>query len=261
MILSYKNSQVHFCTEGKGRAVVLLHGFLENLSMWENVAATLSERYRVVCIDLAGHGKTGNQGYIHRVEDQADLVRAVLAKLRLRKYVLVGHSMGGYVALALAKQYPNNIKGLCLMNSTASPDSPEKRQHRDRAVRTVKKHPQSFVKMAIPQLFSEENRERYSTEIKQLISEACKMSVQGMVAALEGMKIRDDFRSVYREERFPVMLMAGTKDPVLTYPELVEQVRGTRAELRSYQGGHMSHLENTDACIRDLTGFLKKCYY
>ncbi|MBE0423984.1 MAG: alpha/beta fold hydrolase, partial [Lutibacter sp.] len=136
----YKNAKIHFTSTGIGSAVVLIHGFLENSLMWQEVSQELSKRNRVICIDLLGHGKTGNLGYIHSMEDQAQMVKAVLNHLKVRKYILVGHSMGGYVALAFAKLFPSNVKGLCLMNSTALPDSEEKKLNRDRAIKAVKQN-------------------------------------------------------------------------------------------------------------------------
>ena len=123
----YKNTSVHFTISGKGSAIVLLHGFLENNTMWNEITKVLSKRNKVICIDLLGHGKTENHGYIHTMEDQAEMVKAVLNHLHLRKYIIIGHSMGGYIALAYSKLFPQNIKGLCLMNSTALPDSEEKK--------------------------------------------------------------------------------------------------------------------------------------
>ena len=103
MHLTYKNTSIFFTSSGKGSVVVLLHGFLENSSMWNATVEQLSKKYRVICIDLLGHGQTENHGYVHTMEDQATMVKAVLDSLRLRKYVLAGHSMGGYIALAFLK--------------------------------------------------------------------------------------------------------------------------------------------------------------
>src|SRR4030065_2382718 len=117
MNLLYKNTNVNFTSTGIGSAVVLIHGFLENSSMWQEVSQELSKRNKIICIDLLGHGKTGNLGYLHSMEDQAQMVKVVLNHLKLRKYTFVGHSMGGYVALAFAKLFPSAIKALCLMKS------------------------------------------------------------------------------------------------------------------------------------------------
>ena len=112
MTFSYKNTSVHFTSKGTGRTLVLLHGFLENSSMWDVISESLLKKYRVVCIDLLGHGATENHGYIHTMQEQAEMVVAVLKHLRLRKYIIVGHSMGGYIALEVSKIVSKNIKGL-----------------------------------------------------------------------------------------------------------------------------------------------------
>src|SRR5210317_1347779 len=99
---SYKNTPVRYFTEGKGTAVVLLHGFLEDLSMWDEITPALSENHQVIKVDLFGHGETGNLGYVHSMEEQARMVRAVLSESGTGNYAVIGHSMGGYVALAMA---------------------------------------------------------------------------------------------------------------------------------------------------------------
>ncbi len=137
--LHYKNTSIAFTDTGKGTAIVLLHGFLENQSMWNALVPVLSQKYRVITIDLLGHGQTEPMGYIQTMEDNADAVHEVLSSLRLRKAVFIGHSMGGYVALAYAELYPESVKGFVLLNSTAKEDSPERKTNRDRAIIAVKK--------------------------------------------------------------------------------------------------------------------------
>ena len=137
--LHYKNTSIAFTDTGKGTAIVLLHGFLENQSMWNALVPVLSQKYRVITIDLLGHGQTEPMGYLQTMEDNADAVHEVLSSLRLRKAVFIGHSMGGYVALAYAELYPESVKGLVLLNSTAKEDSPERKTNRDRAIIAVKK--------------------------------------------------------------------------------------------------------------------------
>ena len=155
---NYKNTKIHFTDQGKGSVVVLLHGFLENLTMWNDITPQIVKKNRVVCIDLLGHGKSECHGYIHTMEEMAEAVKAVLKKLRLRKVTLVGHSMGGYVALAFADLFPDNVKGLCLMNSTAQADSEEKRINRDRAIVAVKQNYKTFVRISIENLFRPKKR-------------------------------------------------------------------------------------------------------
>lgn len=259
MNLLHKNTNVHFTSTGKGNTVVLLHGFLENSAMWNEITKVLSKRNRVICIDLLGHGKTGNLGYIHSMEDQAQMVKAVLNHLRLRKYVLVGHSMGGYVALAFSKLFSERVKGLCLMNSTALPDSEEKKLSRDRAIKAVKQNPKSFVKIAIPMLFSEKNREIFTEEIKQITLEASQMSHQGIIAALEGMKIRKNQVSIFKTANFPIQMIIGKQDPALDYESLISQTKNTKVKVIEFPDGHMSHIENKNELIVTLTSFIRMC--
>lgn len=259
MYVLHKNTKVHFSSIGKGSAVVLLHGFLENSSMWNSIAKNLSKKYKVICIDLLGHGKTENHGYVHTMEDQAEMVKTVLNHLRLRKYVLIGHSMGGYVALAFSQLFPRNVKGLCLMNSNALPDSEEKKLHRDRAIKAVKQNPKTFVRIAIPMLFSEKNRERLKIAIEKVIEEALRNEPQGIIAALEGMKIRKDQTSIYKTANFPIQLIIGEQDSALDYNSLIEQAKHTKVEIVEFPDGHMSHLENKNELIETLTSFIKTC--
>ena len=115
----YKKESVTFSDTGKGRVVVLLHGFLGSYQIWENTIVNLSTSYRVIAIDLPGHGGTACLGYVHTMETIAKCVKAVMDSLRLKKYVLIGHSMGGYAGLAFADLFPDNLKGLCLFHSSA----------------------------------------------------------------------------------------------------------------------------------------------
>src|SRR6218665_1340441 len=95
--IHFKNTKISYSDIGKGTAVVLLHGFLENQTMWQDFVPELSKKYRVITIDLLGHGETECLGYVHNMEDNAGMVQAVLSELRLRKSIFIGHSMGGYV--------------------------------------------------------------------------------------------------------------------------------------------------------------------
>ncbi len=105
-------------------------------------------------------------GYVHTMEDNADVVHAVLSELRIRKAIFVGHSMGGYVALAFAELYPDTMKGLVLLNSTARADSEERKKNRDRAIKAVKQSFVNFISLSIGNLFSENNRERLAPRSK-----------------------------------------------------------------------------------------------
>ncbi|MEW5676692.1 alpha/beta hydrolase [Flavobacterium enshiense] len=255
--LQFKNTKIAYSETGKGTAIVLLHGFLENATMWDFHKIALSKKYRVITIDLLGHGQTECMGYVHTMEDMADVVHAVLQELRIRKAVFVGHSMGGYVALAFAELYPDNVKGIVLLNSTSRADSDERKLNRDRAIVCVKKDYATFIRMSIANLFSEENRDKLVDEIEAVKLEALKTPLQGIVATLEGMKIRKDREVILHFAPYPILLILGKKDPVLNYEDNLEQIEGTETQLISFPDGHMSHIENKKQLEKVLLAFLK----
>jgi len=225
--------------------------------MWKDLAPKLAEKNRVISIDLLGHGDSDCLGYVHSMEENAEIVKAVLSNLKIRKTIIIGHSMGGYVALALAELYPQFIKGLVLLNSTAKEDSEERKLNRDRAIKAVKQNYINFVRMSIVNLFSENNRDRLENEIEKVKLEALKTPLQGIIASLEGMKIRKDRQFILKESNFPKMLILGKKDGVLIYNENMTQIKNTNAELITFPDGHMSHIENKMDLEKVVLKFLK----
>lgn len=254
----FKNTRISYTDSGKGTTIVFLHGFLENQHMWHAFVPEFSKKYRVITIDLLGHGATECMGYVHSMEDNADAVHAVLSEIRIRKAVLVGHSMGGYVALAFAEMYPDHVKALVLLNSTSRADSGERKLNRDRAIKAVKQSFSNFISLSIANLFSEENRERLKDQIELVKKEALKTPLQGIVASLEGMKIRMDREVILHLTPYPKMLILGEKDPVLNYEENLEQIEETAVQLVTFTDGHMSHIENQTELTTVLLDFFKK---
>ena len=255
--IGYKNTKISYSDTGKGNAVVLLHGFLENQTMWQDLVPELSKKHRIITIDLLGHGETECLGYVHSMEDNAEIVQAVLSKLRIRKAIFVGHSMGGYVALAFAELYPENVRALVLQNSTSKADSEERKANRSRAIKAVKKDYTTFIRLSIANLFSPDNRERLIDEIEKVKLEALKTPLQGVVASLEGMKIRKDREVLLHLTPYPKMLILGEKDPVLNYEDSLDQIEDTAVKLVTFPDGHMSHIENRDELKDVLLGFFK----
>lgn len=257
MIIKFKETPVFFTDTGKGRAIVLLHGFLENSTMWHNLVNLLSKNNRVVCIDLLGHGQTGCLGYVHSMELMAEAVEAVLNHLNIEKSIFIGHSMGGYVALALAEKNNNAVKGICLMNSTAAADSDEKRKNRERAIEAVKQNHKTFIRLAIVNLFRPKNRTIHSEKIKQLTKEALKTPLQGIIAALEGMKIRKNREALLHNTTFKKMMVVGKKDPALNYESLINQTKNTNVEIVEFPDGHMSFIENERELFQQIMHFIE----
>jgi len=158
----------------------------------------------------------------------------------------------------LAELYPLIIKGIVLLNSTAKEDSEERKTNRDRAINAVKQNYINFVRMSIANLFSENNRDRLENEIEKVKLAALKTPLQGIVASLEGMKIRKDRQFVLKETEFPKLLILGKKDGVLIYKDNVAQIENTNAELITFPDGHMSHIENKGELEKVIVRFLEK---
>ncbi len=253
----FKNTKISYTDQGKGNAVILLHGFLENSTMWDYLVPVLAKKNRVICVDLLGHGQTDCLGYIHSIEDMADAVHQVISELKIRKAIIVGHSMGGYVALAFAELYPEMMKGLVLLNSTSRADSEERIANRTRAIKAVKQNYTAAIRMSISNLFSEENREKLIAQIEWVREEALQTPLQGIIAAQEGMKLRKDREVILHFATYPILLILGKKDPVLNYEENVEQIEGTHVKLVTFNDGHMSHIENQAELEKVMVGFLK----
>jgi pimeloyl-ACP methyl ester carboxylesterase len=192
------------------------------------------------------------------MEDNADIVHAVLHDLKIRKAAIIGHSMGGYIAMAFAELYPEMMKGIVLLNSTSRADSPERKTNRGRAIKAVKQNYTAFVRLSIANLFSEKNREILLNEIETARTEALKTPLQGIVASLEGMKIRKDREVILHFATYPMLLILGKQDPVLNYEENATQIENTSLELVTFPDGHMSYIENTEELTKVLVNFLKK---
>ena len=167
--------------------------------------------------------------------------------------------MGGYVALAFAELYPDNVKGLCLLNSTTRADSEERKELRSRAIEAVKTNYKNLVRMSISNLFRPKNRKIYQAEIKAIKTEALKTPLQGYIAAQEGMKLRFDREALLHFSPYPKMMILGKKDPVLNYEKLLDELEGTEVQKIELPDGHMSHIENQQEVIEALQEFVKNC--
>lgn len=255
---NYKNTDIYFTDSGKGNAVVLLHGFLEDHTIWNEISSLLSKKFRVISVDLLGHGKSDCYGYIHTMEDQADMLSALLTELRLRKVSLAGHSMGGYIALAFAELYPEHVRSLILLNSSAQADSEERKQNRDRAIEVVKKNSNAFIRMATQNLFNDEAHNLYAEKISDFTTRALKTSLQGIIASLEGMKIRIDREALLHFGPYPKLVIASENDTIIPLADIQEQTAGTDVTVKIVKGGHVSLIEQEAIVGDSIMLFLKK---
>ena len=258
----FKKQDIYFTEEGKGRVVVLLHGFLGSAAIWKDTIRNLSTSYRVIAIDLPGHGETASIGYAHSMELMAKSVKAVLDELRLKRYVMVGHSMGGYVALAFADLFPDSLRGLCLFHSTALPDNEEKKRDRERAIHLVKASKTVYTKNTIRNLFAQKNLKYLKEEIAFATGIAKQTSRGGIIAALYGMKDRPSREIILAMVEYPIMMVIGKHDQVLGYEQLLEQseIIKYKTVLFLEHDGHFGFLESPKVSQKALRSFLRKCF-
>ena len=258
--IEFKNDYLYFKVNGKGKPLVLLHGFLESSNMWDEFSQELRNDFKIISIDLPGHGKTICFDEIHTMEFMAECVKSVLYHLRIHECVIVGHSMGGYVALAFAEKYSTMLKGLCLFHSHALADAPEAKINRGRAIAVVKRNHKGFINHFIPDLFAIDNIEKFKTKIIELQFAADSLTEEGIVAALEGMKHRTDKLEFLKKTDLPVLFIVGQEDPRADLEIMFEQISIPKYSelLLLRDSGHMGYIEEKEITAKAIKGFAGK---
>ncbi len=258
MTLEYKNININYTISGKGSTVVFLHGFLETLDMWNNLEHQLSQNHQVICIDLLGHGKTECMGYLHTMEDMAEAVLTVLEHLEVKSANFIGHSMGGYVALALAENRTQLFESLCLMNSTFEADDDERIELRTRASKMAKTNYESLVRMSFANLFAPESRLNFKKEYERALQLALQTPVQGYIAAQEGMKLRSNRFQVFKDLKAKKLIIAGKKDSLIDSKKIASHIKNTNIGFEELSEGHMSYIENKSELTYIIKHFIEK---
>jgi len=258
--INFNHHPISFNDEGDGPALVLLHGFMESLQIWDEFAQILSKSFRVVRIDLPGHGKTPVMYELHPMSLMAEVVKTVLEELQINKCVMVGHSMGGYVTLDFAKQFPELLSGICLFHSQAAADNEKERENRRRTINIVKMNRAGFIQQFIPDLFAPSNIEKYSGEILTLQRQAANTSAEGIIAALEGMKVRPGSLGFLINTTLPILFIAGKEDNRIAIQTILAQaILPAHSEILMLSGvGHMGFVEAKKETLQVIEGFAKR---
>jgi len=260
--INFRDKKIFFSDSGKGKTIVLLHGFTETSRIWDSFKDELSEYYRVIVIDLAGHGKSETVEPIHSMELQAEIVYEVLNSRKVKKCIMVGHSMGGYVTLAFAAKYPEMLKGIGLFHSHPFPDSAVDKKNRERTVKIVEQDNFGFVAAFIPSLFPEGMKKIYGKEIDGLVGRAKGIPKEGIIAAIEGMKIRKNQCSLLKSIDVPVLFIIGLKDPKAPLDKLWKMISLPKHTecLILRDAGHMGYIEAPEETLGMIKGFAKKAF-
>lgn len=252
MTLDYKNNQIHYEVYGQGTTLVLLHGFLESSIMWKPLLPELAKHNFVITLDLPGHGNSDDIANIHSMELMAEVVNELLKHLQIPSATFVGHSMGGYITLAFAELFPKKIQKLVLLNSTPAADSEERKENRDRALKVIEKNPSAFISMAITNLFAETSRQKFSSEINSLKKEANSFPLEGIKAAIKGMRDRKDRTEIlksFSKEKYSIL---SEKDPLLLIEETKSLAESCNTKVITIGGGHHSTYENLNGVLKSL---------
>lgn len=260
--LKLNHRKIRYTDQGNGKCVVLLHGFTESSGMWIKFIRKFTTKFRVIAIDLPGFGKSDCLAEVHSMELMADVVHKILHHCNVNRCILVGHSMGGYVALMVLKKYPGLVKGITLFHSSPFADTPEGKENRDRMVALIKQGKMNYLSRFIKSLFPEEVQEKFSGKIQQLIGEAQEISTKALVAAMIGMKEREDSSSLLAQATIPVLLIHGMKDsriPVERISEMISLAPHTET-LVLRDVGHMGFLEAPKETFQVIWHFAGRCF-
>lgn len=253
MIATTRFGELHYKTYGPhdAQAVLLIHGFLEGNYMWQHLMPQLPQERFYIMPDLPGHGNSASVSNVHRMEMMAEMIHDLLQKLGVERCTVLGHSMGGYVALAFAELFPKQVEKLILYSSTTFDDGPRK-INRDRAVEAVRSGKKSFLTQTVPGLFAPINVAKCREEIDLAIEKAAKMTREGIAASLLGMKERPTRSAVAKKTRNTVLII-GAEDPRID-PKAEEKwaiENGVKHHVIS-NAGHMAHFENSIALVKVL---------
>jgi pimeloyl-ACP methyl ester carboxylesterase len=244
----------------KALPLVLVHGYPFDHSMWYSVIASLGSAAKVFAPDLPGFGRSGPPpDQLPSLEILADYLLHAAENHGHKRFVLVGMSMGGYVALALAEKYPERVAGLGLVSSQAASDTEETKQNRGALIQRLRKEGVSAAVQAIlPKMFSPARQKQ--ADLAALVTEGAeKAGVAGLCWALEAMAKRPDRTAMVQSLEIPVLVAHGTEDAIIPFPKaraLAEACKKPQfVEIRG--AGHATPLETPDHVAAGLATLIK----
>lgn len=246
---------------GTGEVLVLLHGFCGSSAYWDRILPLLSSSYRLIIPDLRGHGASSSPNGAYTIEQMADDVVGLMEYLNVPQYTLLGHSMGGYIALSIAQRYSSRLKGYGLVHSTAYPDSEEAKEKRLKAVSTIQSSGiTDFIDGLIPGLFAPNHVESMKEAVTAAMQIGYRTPPQGACGAALAMRERVDRRDVMTALPIPVLLVAGEHDQVVPL-ERTFTADGPHVFKSVIKGaGHMSMYEAPEQLASVIIDFLREIH-
>jgi pimeloyl-ACP methyl ester carboxylesterase len=259
-IFSYKTGKIYFTEQGTGDTIILLHGYLESSEVWNGFKEKLAAKFRVVSVDLPGHGLSDIYSDTHSMEFMATVIRDLMKHLSIKKAFIAGHSLGGYVALAFLELFPEYLSGYSLLHSHPFPDAPEAIEKRLREIAIVKAgkkelmYPDNLTRM-----FAPSNLDKFSEELKRLKEIASRIPGEGIISVLKGMITRPSRLSVMEEGRVPCLLIFGSMDYYIDYKLIQSKVTlPENSEVVILENsGHIGFIEEEDRSAEVIISFVE----
>ena len=254
------STALHIADSGVGdKCVVLLHGYLESMYVWDDFTSLLTPSVRVITVDIPGHGISEIKGEVHTMDMIADVLHEMINSLGIEKVTMVGHSMGGYVSLAFCARYPEQLEGLVLLSSSPNPDTDEKTENRRREIALVRAGKKDVLARVAPETgFAPHNRKRLKSYIDDLVECVHITEDDGIVALLGGMIERVDQNEMLRNSALKQLFILGKHDAYIPVEAAEEFIaRNPQAKVAWLENsGHMGFIEEPEACAAALLEFV-----
>jgi pimeloyl-ACP methyl ester carboxylesterase len=258
----YFNTNISYRIEGEGEAILLIHGFGEDSTIWNNQVDHLKQKFMVIVPDIPGSGKsTMLEGLSQAITlgDYAVCMQALLLHEKITECFVFGHSMGGYITLAFVELYPNFVKGFGLIHSSSYADNEEKKQNRQRGIEMMEEYGAgAFLKTTIPNLFGSKFKEEHPEVLQKLIDEAQQFSTPACQQYYTAMMNRPDRHLALKNSKVPVLFIAGTEDVAVPLNDVLEQSKlPAISYIHVLDGvGHMGMLEASEKTNTYLYNFI-----
>lgn len=260
--LLYKNGSVAYYTAGKGLPVLLLHGFAEDGSIWDEAAAHLATQYLVIVPDIPGSGRSAMiTGSNVGVEEYVDAIKAILDYEHIGQAVMIGHSMGGYITLAFAEKYPEMLKAFGLFHSSAYADDAAKKEKRQKAIYFIEANGvEAFLKTSIPGLFA--NEEKSKEAIADLLAKGSLFTPEALIQYYMAMMQRPDRTAVLKTFEGKILFVMGKHDTAVPIKDALEQCHMPSVAYIHvlHNSGHMGMIEEKSKSFGILEDFLEANY-
>jgi pimeloyl-ACP methyl ester carboxylesterase len=255
----YQGKKIFYRSIGKGKPVMLVHGFGEDGDVWEKQIEFLKNDYYLVVPDLPGSGPSEMINDMS-MEGMAEVLHSIIHEENIDKWTVIGHSMGGYITLALVESYWNHVNTFGLFHSSAFADTEEKKETRKKGIEFIKQNGAfEFLKTATPNLFSPNSKEQISNSISEFINTLKHLTSESLIAYYNAMMKRPDRTSILKDSKNPVLFVAGEHDVAIPLNDVLKQCHLPE---KSYfhvlkKSGHMGMMEEPENANRILEEFLR----